>query len=280
MNGDSLYPLKESPLSIRVKDSLLHLARVNYEKDNNNLENIIWLGRRTAYLNRFREAIDVFSKGLLQFPESAELYRHRGHRYITIRELDLAIADFARAAELTKDMKVPITEPDGIPNKLNIPLSSLQFNIWYHFGLAHYLKGDFGEAARCYEKCMEFSINDDLKCATADWLYMTYRRLGDEASARKILDIITQDMEIIENDGYFERLLLYKGQRQPADLLNLDSPSEDEKLKLVTQGYGVGNWYLYNGDPEKAGEVFRKVLATGYWPAFGYIAAEAELARE
>lgn len=279
-NGDSLYRLEESPVSVRVKDSLLQIAKGNFDQDNNNLDNIIWLGRRTAYLNRFREAIDIFSEGLKKFPESPELYRHRGHRYITIRELDRAIADFTRAADLIRDRKTPVIEPDGIPNKLNIPLSSLQFNIWYHFGLAYYLKGDFAEAARCYEKCMEFSINDDLKCATVDWLYMTYRRMGDETAANKTLEAISENMEIIENDGYFERLLLYKGLRQPGDLLDLDSPSEDQKLKLVTQGYGVGNWYLYNGDPQKASEVFQKVIATGYWPAFGYIAAEAELARE
>ena len=32
------------------------------------------------------------------------------------------------------------TEPDGIPNKLNMPLSSTQFNVWYDLALAHYLK--------------------------------------------------------------------------------------------------------------------------------------------
>ena len=50
-------------------------------------------------------------------------------------------------------------------------------------------------------------------------------------------------------------------------------------MSFATQGYGVGNWYLYNGKLDQAKTVFRRVLAGSYWPAFGYIAAEADLAR-
>jgi hypothetical protein len=53
-----------------------------------------------------------------------------------------------------------------------------------------------------------------------------------------------------------------------------------DPLTVATQGYGVGNWYLYNGDRARAMQVFRRVVAGGNWGAFGYIAAEAELARE
>ncbi|MGH7595148.1 MAG: tetratricopeptide repeat protein, partial [bacterium] len=50
-------------------------------------------------------------------------------------------------------------------------------------------------------------------------------------------------------------------------------------LDIATQGYGVGNWYFYNGQAEKAREIFEKVIKGKYWAAFGYIAAEAELRR-
>src|SRR5262245_61177535 len=43
-------------------------------------DNIVWLGRRTAYLGKFREAITVFSGGLSQYPEDPRFLRHRGHR--------------------------------------------------------------------------------------------------------------------------------------------------------------------------------------------------------
>ena len=51
------------------------------------------------------------------------------------------------------------------------------------------------------------------------------------------------------------------------------------ELNLVTQGYGVANWYLYNGQTEKANEIFDMIVQNSYWAAFGYIAAEAELNR-
>ena len=278
LDGRELFPPRDTPEGKARKDSLLAVAKANYDANPNSLDNIIWLGRRTAYLTRYRDAIEIYTEGLEKFPNSPELYRHRGHRYISVREFDKAIADFEKAAELAKDRAV-ITEPDGIPNKLNKPLSNLQFNIWYHWALAWYLKGDFEKAADLYNTCMIYSNNPDLVCATSDWLYMTYRRMGDEYSAISVLENINPDMEIIENQSYFNRLLFYKGLKEADELLDLDNTSPDNQLDIVTQGYGVGNWYLYNNRPDKAQEIFQKVLASDYWPAFGYIAAEADLYR-
>ena len=278
LDGRPLYPAPESEAALQRKDSLLAIARANYEAEPTQLDHIIWLGRRTAYLSRYQEAITIYSKGLEQFPDAPELYRHRGHRYISTRQLDKAIADFEKAAALAKDRPIEI-EPDGIPNKLNIPLSNLQFNIWYHWGLAYYLKGEFAKAAAIYEQCMSYSDNPDLLCATSDWLYMTYQRMGETEKANALLETITPDMEIIENASYFNRLLLYKGLKEPQDLLDLENTDPEAQLNIVTQGYGVGNWYQYNGDKDKATEIFKKVVGSDYWSAFGYIAAEADLLR-
>ncbi len=279
-NGAVYYAPEESPDAYRQKDSLLAIAVQNWQADTTRVENIIWYGRRVAYLGRYNEAIDIFTEGLERFPGSAELYRHRGHRYLTIRQTGKAIQDFEQAARLAADLPVTI-EPDGLPNKLNIPLSSLQFNIYYHWALAYYLRGDFERAAELFEECQLYANNPDLIVAVVDWLYMTYRRLGREADAAALLTLIQPDMEIIENDAYFNRLLMYAGQKEPAELLNLDPglSVSDRLLTLVTQGYGVGNWYLYNGDTTQAREIFQQMLETAYWPAFGYLAAEAELAR-
>ncbi|MCB0640442.1 MAG: hypothetical protein KDC44_02330 [Phaeodactylibacter sp.] len=276
LQGTPLYPLEEPEAVLQKKDSLLAIAFSNFQKDSTNLEAIIWYGRRLAYFYRYPEAIAVYTKGLQHHPEAPELYRHRGHRYLSTRRLDKAIQDFSTAARLAANRPIEI-EPDGIPNKLNQPLSTLQFNIWYHLGLAHYIKHDFEEAIDAYKVCMSYSTNPDLLCATTDWLYMAYRRLGKTAEAAALLAVIQPDLEIIENTSYFNRLLMYKGLKAPQELLNLESTDEDAKLDLVTQGYGVGNWHLYNGDTLQAQKVFGQVLATGYWPAFGYLAAEAEI---
>ena len=167
-------------------------------------------------------------------------------------------------------------EPDGAPNAAGVPRSTLQFNIWYHLGLAYYLKGDFANAKRAYEECMKVSNNDDSITATTDWQWMTLMRMGDKAGAAKVLERITPKMDILENGSYHRRLLMYKGLEKPEALL--DTANADD-LTIATQGYGVGNYYLVTGDQAKAKEIFDRVLAGRQWAAFGYIAAEADLAR-
>jgi hypothetical protein len=44
--------------------------------------------------------------------------------------------------------------------------------------------------------------------------------------------------------------------------------------------YGVGAWYLVEGEKALADSLFRDLKARGNWAAFGVIAAEAELARD
>ncbi len=127
---------------------------------------------------------------------------------------------------------------------------------------------------------MDTSVNPDLLVATTDWMYMTLRRLGRDEQAAALLEPITADMEIIENDAYHRRLLMYKGELSPDDLLDLRAVDDpDQALNIATQGYGVGNWYLVEGDEMRAREIFEAILDGTSWAAFGYIAAEADLAR-
>ena len=229
-------------------------------------------------IQSFKEAIKIFSKGLEQYPDSARLLRHRGHRYITIRKFDLAINDLSKAAGLIHGTP-PRIEADGIPNKLDIPLGNTQFNIYYHLGLAYYLKGEFENAVTSYEHCLEYSNNDDLIVATLDWMYMSLLRLDQKKQADEFLEQIHVNMNIIENSAYHQRLLMYKGLRSPESLLQVSGDIEDRSLVIATQGYGVGNWYLNQEKQEQALEIFQLVMETGNWPAFGYIAAEVDLFR-
>jgi tetratricopeptide (TPR) repeat protein len=278
LTGEALHQIIDSKSVKAKKDSLTAVAHTQFKENPQNLDNIIWYGRRLAYQTQYADAIEVYTEGIKRFPKSPELYRHRGHRYISIRKLDKAIADFEMAAKLAEGRKIEI-EPDGIPNKLNQPLSSLQFNIYYHWALAYYLKGDFAKASKIFEDCMSYSINPDLLVATVDWLYMCYQRSGQKDKAEAILQIVPDNTTVIENDAYLKRLQLYKGEIQAQELIDLSNPTPESELNIITQGYGVGNWYLYNGQEDKAKEIFQKIVATSYWPAFGYIAAEAELSR-
>jgi len=236
----------------------------------------VWVGRRLAYLGRYRDAIAAFTRGIARHPDDPHLYRHRGHRYITVREFDRAIADLRRAAALVRGRPDEV-EPDGAPNAQNRPRSTLQSNIWYHLGLAYYLKGDFTDALEAYREGMKVSaVNDDMLVATSDWLYMTLRRVGRTDEAAQVLAPIRERMDVIENEAYHQRLLLYKGLRTPESVLDLDTADD---IQIATQGYGVGNWYLVNGEKATARKLFEQVIAGRAWAAFGYIAAEAELAR-
>lgn len=273
--GDSLFSKIDS---VSQKDQLskLKAAEDTFAQDPS-LDNLIWIGRREAYLGRYDLAIRTFTKAIKEYPSAFETLRHRGHRFISIRRLDQAIADLEKASLLMAEKPIQI-EADGMPNRLNIPLSNVQFNVWYHLGLAYYLKRDWENALHAYEKCLTVSNNDDLKVATLDWYYMTLMKLGKNDEAINAINGVDRSMEIIENDAYFNRILMYKGELDPQNLLSSGESGGDQRLQYVTQGYGLGNFYLSKGDTAMAKTEFQNVIQTGYWSAFGYIASEMELA--
>jgi len=276
MTGDSLFTTVDSS-AMENQIRALEIAKAEFSEDAT-LDNNIWKGRREAYLGRYDLAIETFTEAVSKYPDSYEALRHRGHRYITIREFDKAISDLRKAASLMEGEALQI-EQDGMPNNQNIPLTTVQFNVWYHLGLAHYLKEEFSQALEAYEKSLDVSNNDDLIVATLDWKYMTLMKLDREQEARELLERVNEDMTIIENDSYYNRLLMYKGLVDPEELIKGDIDSDAGRLQYVTQGYGLGNYYLRQGKLQPATETFFKVLKTNYWAAFGFIASEMELAR-
>jgi tetratricopeptide (TPR) repeat protein len=259
------------------QEGLLAEARAALDEATDDPDALIWVGRRTAYLGRYAEAIEIYGRGIERHPDHAALYRHRGHRYISTRRLDLAIADLERAAELIEGTP-DVVEPDGLPNERNIPTSTSHSNIWYHLGLARYLQGDLEGARAAYVECMKFSRNPDMLSATSHWLYMTLRRLGRDDDAQALLAPIHADMDVIENRDYHRLLLMYKGETTPEEIRAAIDSAEDG-VGSATIAYGLANWYHYNGETERADELFRGIVQGESWAAFGYIAAEAELAR-
>jgi len=276
--GDTL---RTFPLSAEVLpryERQLAEARSAYERTPTNADSIIWLGRRLAYLGRIREAIDVYTRGLSIHPQNPWLYRHRGHRYITLREFDRALADFERAAALVVG-KPDEVEPDGQPNALNQPIGTLHSNIDYHLALAHYLKGEFERALPIYQRELSNAQNDDRRVSIAYWYYLSLRRLGRADAAAAVLAPISRGMKVIENDGYLRLLLLYKGELPVDSVLVPGAGGGVMSVAYATAAYGIGIWHLLNGRNAEAEQIFRRIVAGGQWGAFGYIAAEAELAR-
>jgi tetratricopeptide (TPR) repeat protein len=286
-DGEPINEAYQDPvdqLEIRLQAAMQELAA-----NPNSADQLIWVGRLQAYVGGYEEAIKTFSLGVEQFPDDARFLRHRGHRWITLREFDKAIEDLESAAKRIDGTEDEI-EPDGQPNAAGIPTSTLHTNIWYHLGLANFLKGDFEMALNAYQRCLSAAKNNDMRVATLDWQFMTLCRLGRREEADKLIAEITPEMKILENHAYHRRLLMYRGLLTPDDLLSqkvesnadqlsADVDSSQREIELATNGFGVGHWYLIQGNSEKAGEVFRQVVKGKSRAAFGFIAAEVELQR-
>ena len=275
--GDTLSP-PLMPEDTRLTLAARHdAARAVLDEHPNDPEALIWLGRRTAYLGEYRAALAHFSDGIARWPEDVRFYRHRGHRLITLRSFAEAERDLEMAAELIAG-RADEVEPDGQPNARNTPTSTLHFNIWYHLGLVRVLIGEFDRALDAYRSCLAVSGNPDALVATSYWSVMTLRRLGRDAEAAALLARITPEMDVIQDGAYHRLLLLFQGVGTPQSLL--DAPeNSNATLHDATIGYGIGVWRLTNGRPEEAARCFRRVYAGPQWAAFGFIAAEAELAR-
>jgi tetratricopeptide (TPR) repeat protein len=274
--GTPLYAIELAPDAKQAVEARVAAAREALSKTPDSPDAILWLGRQTAAAGRVRLAIDIFTKGIAQFPADPRFYRHRGHRYVTVREFDKAIADLAHAAQLIKgkpDQPEPSTADATVMSS-----ETLHYAIYYHLGLAHYLKGDFAAALPVYRQCLaaaKANVSDDLTAGASDWLYMTLRRLGRAEEAAKVLEPIVPGMKVKDDQQYYDRLMMYKGAKKPEELL----AAGKDPVSKATLAYGVANWYLYNGRKDEAKALFQKIVTGPNWMPFGFIAAEAELAR-
>jgi len=275
MFGRPLYRPRLPPDREARLQAQLDSATAEFEAEPNDADALLWVGRRLAYLGHYREAIAAYTRGIAMHPGDARFYRHRGHRYLTCRQFDLAIPDLQLAATLV-DGRPDQTEPDGEPNPAGEPRSTLHGNIYYHLALAHYLRQEFAQAVPYWIRARSLARNDDMFAASSYWLYLSYRKLGREAQAAQVLQTIRPDMRIGENQAYYDLLRLFRGELQPDALLaEARAPG-----RLATYGYGLASWYLFNGEKARGEQLLREIISgTVDWAAFGYIAAETELER-
>lgn len=278
LSGAPLYPRAPDSTAEARLQAQLDSAEQEFEARPGNAEAILWLGRRQAYLGHYREAIRTFTDGIDLHKDDARFYRHRGHRYITVRELDRAVEDLEHAARLVSGKK-DIPEPDGQPNAAGVPRSTLHTNIWYHLGLARYVQRDFEGAAHAFRWGLEIAPNDDMRVAMSDWLWLSLKRLERDEEARELLASIRPGMNVLENQAYHRLLMLYKGELDRDTLIPApaDPEAAPDPVLLATYHYGLAAWHLARRDRIRARTELERVLATGAWPAFGYLAAEADL---
>jgi len=248
------------------------IAKEAYLKSSDDPDALIWYGRRTAYLGQYEEAINIYSKGIQNHPEDARMYRHRGHRYISLRQYDKAIKDFEIAVSLIEGQNDQI-EPDGLPNSKNIPLSTLHGNIWYHLGLAYYLKNDMDNALRAFSNRTVTEKYQDNIVSGGHWQYMILRRMGKNTDADAAIRKVTMNMDIIENMSYYKMCLFYKQLITEQELV-LEGANSSANDGL---NYGLGNWYLYHKkDTIKAKKLYKYLLENWNKYSFAYLATESD----
>lgn len=252
----------------------LEAARAAWQRHPQNADSIIWYGRRVGYTGDFQKAVEIYTAGLAVHPTDARLLRHRGHRYISLRDFPKAIADLERARQLVAG-KPDEVEPDGQPNARGIPTSTLHSNIRYHLALAYFVTADFSKALPIWAEDARVAPNVDQRVAATYWWVLTLAHLDRHVEAKAELAKIRADWDVIENGSYHRMLLWMKGELAEEALM----PAGSSALERQTIGNGVGQWHAAHGRAADARRAWEAVLATGPSAAFGYIAAEQGMAR-
>lgn len=216
------------------------------------IERYLQLGLAQAGAWRMREAVATYTRALAIAPNDPMLYRWRGHRYLSVREFDRAAADLARG----------------------LALDSTNYGVLYHLGVLRFVRGDFAGAAEAFRRAQPRAPDAGELAGSTDWLWMSLRRAGRTAEAAAML--ARRPDSLRTTNAYAARLRLYRGEIGPGAVIG---SADTSGVAVATLRFGLGNWYLLQGDTTRAHHEFDLAVRSGGWPAFGFMAAEAELAR-
>lgn len=227
-------------------------AKAALDAEPQNVDRIIALGIAQSGVRQFKEAIETFTRGLAIAPDNAMLYRWRGHRYLSIRAFDLALADLTRG----------------------FSLDSLNYGILYHLGIVRFVRGEFAAAADMFRRAQPIAPEAGELAGSTDWLWMSLSRAGRHAEAKAMLDRRPDSLKVA--NAYAQRLRLYRAEIGPDEVL---TPADTADVQVATLAFGVGNWLLVKGDSARARTMFERSIRSGGWPGFGFIVSEVDLRR-
>ena len=252
--GRKLYALPD--------DGSIRTAQQHLSADPKNVGLVLALSKAQAGRRQYKEAVATCTSGLAFAPDNADLYLERGHRELGLREFPPALTDLKRSVQL----------------------NSKQLDAYYHLGLAHYFLRQFSEAAESFQNALNLAQSSDSVIDCSNWLYVSLRRAGQNDAASQALTRITPGITNKEPHllFYLHLLRFYQGAMSESQILppKPSGPADIEgELAFDTLNYGIGNWHLYNNDPNGARKFFGRVV-TGYaWNSWGFIGSEVELAK-
>ena len=254
-------PLGTKFYSIPDSDHVVAAAEKALAADPKNPDLFLKLAQAHATVWQERGAVEACTRGLAIAPNNAALLTERGHRELPLRQFEKARADLSRAVAI---------EPK-------------RMDAYYHLGLSHYFLGEFAAAADAFKKAVEFAPNDDERINSTNWVYASLRRADKPQEAELALGVVPPEMRNTAPHTlhYLNLVRLFQGRTTPAEIMPPEPPRDgsdtEAELRFDTVAYGIGNWELYNGHPEKAREYFQKVLQGKVWVTWGFIGAEREI---
>lgn len=268
MIGTALTIPTFSPVTQKILDQDIAIAAAALKIAPDREDMHIWYGRRLDYAGRICDAVDAFSGGIKQFPDSYKLYRFRARDLTRARRFKDALADYDRALALMGDTPDSF-EPDGMPNPIGLTISTYRGNIVYYHAQTSFATGDYptmvAGMARSLELAADFA-RDDMRVPTAYWTYLAYRKMGQHDKARAVIDAIEPGLKLIENFTYYQAVQIMQGRLDPAGFTD----ERDSTIK-----FAIAMERRFAGDEAGAKALLAEIVREnpqGHWPS------EAELA--
>ena len=105
---------------------------------------------------------------VIVFPsaDTTLLLRWRGHRYLSVRDFDRALADLVRGSTIDPTI----------------------YGIWYHLGVVQFVRGAFEDTAASFAKAQLIAPYAAELAGSTDWLWMSQSRAGRSNEAKAMLD--------------------------------------------------------------------------------------------
>jgi dipeptidyl aminopeptidase/acylaminoacyl peptidase len=268
----------ELPKSVRERrEADLQAALERVAKEVGSREAQLQVARRLGELGRFREGLAVLDGALGQDPEVVELRWNRGYFRLMVRDLEGAISDLDWAAARIAAGAVPDrTKVEGLLGEDGDFSTTLHFNVHFLRGFGFYLKGEWARAVEAMREAFRVAKGKaGMERVAGEWLYLSLMRSGEVEAARKVLEELWRDAELIEKGTYRERLELYRGERGWQEVLDRKGrPGE-----VASRTYAVAMEAWFRGDRARARMLLERVAGSSEWWSLAVLAAEADLAR-
>ena len=216
-------------------------------KSQDKAEDFAVLGKALARQLRYREALEIYNRGLEKYPDDLKLLRLRAGRYLTTLQCEKAISDFQRCLE----------RGDG------------ELDCRYRIALALYYQGSYKKAMEQLEKCMPLCEDfDEMGIAVIYWHTLCAYRASERPA---LLSFYHEGMDVGHHIGYEKVVSVCAGKRDANEVIkSLDNDHDPLEYGIALYGIHVYGKYFRNDGNALLDEILRH---ENFWISFAYIAA-------